>query len=312
MAAIEPQSRTKFVVPQKAVEPEPGDPRPASYEGNQLPVPPSDEPAAYARWLHDQPPKLQAKIGSFCRTYGLNYEPSCGGIGPHHIPVPPPPSIPAIPGQQPSPEQRAAQHAHDEWEARLTPAQRSYYHQRCRLPGEISQLCGGTPLVVAFDNQPVAFTAGGRFAFTPGEAMATDWPTATTPWIALDLDGKGAIDSGAELFGSFTRLPDGSLARDGFAALAALDANHDGKIDRDDPAFAKLVLWADRDGDRRSTPDELVPLASVIVSISLDVRIEPRCDDRMNCEREKAAMRWRDAAGALHDGTVVDIHLPYR
>jgi hypothetical protein len=168
----------------------------------------------------------------------------------------------------------------------------------------------GTPLVVAFSDEPVTFTRGGAFAFSPGTPVASDWPTATTPWIAMDHDGDGAITSGAELFGSSTVLPDGRTAINGFEALAVLDANHDGVIDARDPAFASLLLWSDRDGDRKSSPDELVPLASRVVSISLADRVEARCDPRGNCERERAAVRWRDEHGATHVGSVVDVYLP--
>jgi hypothetical protein len=171
----------------------------------------------------------------------------------------------------------------------------------------------GTPLVVAFAGEPVTFTqGGGAFAFSAGVRTPSDWPTATTPWIALDRDGDGAITSGAELFGSSTVLPDGRTARNGFEALAALDANHDGVIDARDPMFASLLLWSDRDGNRTSSPDELVPLASRVVSISLDDRVVVRCDGRNNCERERAQLRWRDDAGAMHDGAVIDIYLPAR
>jgi hypothetical protein len=119
-----------------------------------------------------------------------------------------------------------------------------------------------TPLVVAFE--PVELQpATARFAFQPGRPMTTAWPSAATPWIALDRDGDGKITSGAELFGDST-----GDARDGFEALAQLDANRDGVIDRDDPAFAKLVLWRD-DGDRLSQPHELRPLAAELDAISL-------------------------------------------
>ena len=49
--------------------------------------------------------------------------------------------------------------------------------------------------VVAFESEHVTYTRGGRFAFRPGALTATDWPTATTPWIVLDRDGSGTIDS---------------------------------------------------------------------------------------------------------------------
>lgn len=171
-----------------------------------------------------------------------------------------------------------------------------------------------TPLVVAFDNQPIEFVAAGRerFAFAPGEPVATDWPTAATPWIALDLDGDGAITSGAELFGSSTALSNGTTARNGFEALAALDANGDGTLDARDPMFAKLVLWSDHNGDRHSTPDELRPLASVVTAVPLAHTVDARCNARDDCEGERGTLSWRDATGAEHVGAVVDIYVPRR
>jgi hypothetical protein len=169
-----------------------------------------------------------------------------------------------------------------------------------------------TPLVVAFESQPIDFApaAGEQFAFVPGEPAATDWPTAATPWIALDVDGDGSITSGAELFGSSTALPGGGRAANGFVALAALDANGDGVLDARDPMFAKLVLWSDRNGDHRSSPDELRPLAAVVTAIPLAFARDARCNERDDCEGERGTLDWRDAAGAGHIGAVVDVYIP--
>ncbi len=171
-----------------------------------------------------------------------------------------------------------------------------------------------TPLVVAFDGQPIDFAPAGReaFAFVPGEPAATDWPSQQTPWIALDLDGDGAITSGAELFGSSTVLASGARAPDGFAALAALDANGDGTLDARDPMFGRLVLWSDRNGDHRSASDELRPLAATVISISLDFTRDARCNQRDDCEGQRATLHWRDAAGVDHVGAVVDVYIPRR
>jgi hypothetical protein len=172
-----------------------------------------------------------------------------------------------------------------------------------------------TPLVVAFDHQPVDFAPanGDAFAFVPGRPMVSDWPTAATPWIARDLDGDGAITSGAELFGSSTALAGGSeIARNGFQALASLDANGDGAIDARDPGFADLVLWSDLDGNHRSSPDELRSLASVVSAISLEHTLDPRCTARGACEGERATLRWRDATGVERTGAVIDVYLPKR
>ena len=286
---------------------------PLDDEGNAS-LPPL-HPRRYAAWLRTRSPEQRARIAAHCRAHPVDYDRMCGGIGPLHIPMPP--CIETLP--EPHPGMRlvpASPYATDEeWRAALTTAQRRYIDRHC--PADegrpSSDLCGlNTPLVVAFDDQPVAFSAGGTFPFAPGAPTASDFPTAVTPWLALDRDHNGAIDSGAELFGSDTRLANGATARNGFVALAGLDANHDGQIDARDPGFRSLVLWADRDQDRRSAPDELRAADTVIVSISLDARVELRCDARSNCEGERAALIWRDAAGTSHTGSIVDVYLPRR
>ncbi|HVY49193.1 MAG TPA: calcium-binding protein [Minicystis sp.] len=172
-----------------------------------------------------------------------------------------------------------------------------------------------TPLVLAFDGAPVELVADASHGFTlaAGQSLVTDWPTARTPWLALDRDGSGAIDDGAELFGSMTALAGGRRATNGFEALAALDANGDGVIDARDPAFVSLVVWADVDGDRRSSPRELTSLASRgVESIELAYTSHPRCDARGNCEVERAAFTYVDETGARHRGAVIDLHLAAR
>jgi hypothetical protein len=262
------------------------------------------EPKAYAEWLAALPKPQQRQIAKFCRKHRTDFEDSCGGIGPLHIPYPPFPRVMA-----PRPGDRQSLFAsYEDWNASLTSAQRRYIGREC-VGGEMmesSDLCGdNTPLVVAFDNQPIEFSRGATFAFHGGAPTATDWPTATTPWIAFDANGDGTIDRGSELFGSDTAV-------NGFAALAALDANADGAIDAMDPQFAKLVLWADRDADGKSSTGELAPLSTTIVSISLAAKVEARCDARANCEGERSTLTWRDARGALHTGLVVDVYLPRR
>ncbi|MBS1153986.1 MAG: hemolysin-type calcium binding protein, partial [Myxococcaceae bacterium] len=168
-----------------------------------------------------------------------------------------------------------------------------------------------TPLVLSFDGAPVGLAApNASFAFAPGQAVYSSWPRPATPWLVRDLDRNGRIDDGTELFGSNTRLPDGSLATHGFAALAALDENHDGVVDRADLAFGSLRLWSDLDGDRRTDPGELRTLpAAGVTSLGLGFTVEPRCDRDGNCERERAAFSWTDKAGRRHTGAVVDVYL---
>jgi hypothetical protein len=170
-----------------------------------------------------------------------------------------------------------------------------------------------TPLVLSFDGAPVEYvTSGLPFDLGP-QCAATDWPAAATPWLALDRDRSGAIDGGHELFGSATRLRTGARADNGFAALAELDADGDGRISAADPGFADLVVWSDADGDRRSGGLELQPLAAFgLVAIDLQYAAMRRCDGRSNCEVERAAFVYTDALGRARTGEVVDVHLACR
>ncbi|MBI5511590.1 MAG: hypothetical protein HY903_22770 [Deltaproteobacteria bacterium] len=176
-----------------------------------------------------------------------------------------------------------------------------------------------TPLVLAFDpDQAVVYTPDdGVTAFNLAAAgktpmVRTDWPTAATPWLVLDRDGDGVITSGEELFGSATPTAVGPAAN-GFAALAELDLDRDGRVDRRDPGFDRLLAWADLDGDRISTADELWPVSSLgIVGFEVAYEVEPRCDDRGNCALERGRFYWRDQAGTLRIGAVIDVHLAVR
>ncbi len=88
--------------------------------------------------------------------------------------------------------------------------------------------------------------------------------------LVWDRNANGLIENGAELFGDFTPMPDGTLAPNGFAALAALDTNGDGVLDATDPAFAELKLWIDSDQNGVTGEGELMSLADAgIASLNL-------------------------------------------
>jgi hypothetical protein len=275
----------------------------------RVPLPPSQDRTEYAAWKKKLPKATRARIDRYCRHFGTEYRATCNGIGPLAIPAPP--SLAEKP--RAGDTTKLVGMTHDTWRASLTPVQRRYYEERCvpkhaepdahDLAYAYTELCGGTPLVLSFDSA--------RVQYAPSATGPSDWPTTATPWLAMDRDGDGAITSATELFGNETRLA-GRTARHGFEALAALDDNGDGAIDAHDAAFAKLLLWTDRDGDRQSSPDELAPLSTRVVTLSLGAHREPFCDLRMNCEGERAAMTWRDAAGATRSGIVVDVYLRYR
>lgn len=168
-----------------------------------------------------------------------------------------------------------------------------------------------TPLVVSLDGAPVELSPASAAAFdlsTDGTCMSTDWPTA--PWLALDRDGDGFIRDGSELFGSATPMSTGGHAEHGFAALAELDTDRDGRITAADQRFGELVLWSDLDGDRLGAHAELRPLSETTVeAIDLGYWRQATCDDRGNCGYERATVELRTASGTLAVGEVVDVHL---
>jgi VCBS repeat-containing protein len=103
-----------------------------------------------------------------------------------------------------------------------------------------------------------------------GVLTKTGWAGKNDALLVWDRNANGSIDTGAELFGDFTVLPNGALAPNGFAALAALDVNGDGVLDASDPAFAELKLWRDASQDGVSQNDEFITLAEAgIVSLNL-------------------------------------------
>lgn len=170
------------------------------------------------------------------------------------------------------------------------------------------QDCGFTPLAIDLDGTGIRFEPAAGRAFdiaANGACLDVDWPIASVAWLAIDRDGDGAIADGSELFGSGTPMPGGVAATDGFLALAPLDDDGDGAITPRDPAFAKLVLWTDHDGDRRGTAGELVGLAQVgITTLPLAYERRRECDARGNCIIERATVAT--AAGAR---PLVDLHL---
>jgi hypothetical protein len=172
-----------------------------------------------------------------------------------------------------------------------------------------------TPLVLAFHDESVHFThpAGAFDLVGVGASVATDWVGAETPWLALDRDGNGSIDDGRELFGSMTELGTGTRASNGFVALADLDDDGDGWITPKDSGFSKLLVWRDRDQNRRSSASELTSAEDAgLVAISLRYKSDaPRCEDG-NCEVERARFVFKDELGTEREGAVVDVHFSSR
>lgn len=136
------------------------------------------------------------------------------------------------------------------------------------------------PIVIALDDASyhlTSWSSGVRFDLdVDGVAETTAWTRAgdAVAFLALDRNGDGIINDGSELFGN--RM---SKAKNGFLALAELDANNDGVVDRNDGAWAKLLLWIDENHNGVSEALELRPVAaSSIASIRTTYHYTGRAD----------------------------------
>ena len=178
-----------------------------------------------------------------------------------------------------------------------------------------------SPIVLSLSDNRFEFTdpvGGVQFDLDADGALenvAWTAPDSDDVFLALDRNGNGTVDDGAELFGDATRQP-GEAPHHGFKALAVFDTsrsggNGDGFISEQDAVFARLLLWSDSNHDGRSQTGELRPLrAAGVDRISLDYRSSRRKDRHGNLFRYIADV-WvqRSRAGHSVKRKAIDVFL---
>jgi hypothetical protein len=130
------------------------------------------------------------------------------------------------------------------------------------------------------------------------EQVAWTKPNAGVAFLALDRDGDGYITSGRELFGNFTIAGESN----GFDALARMTMESNGGMKRgsvssDDPLFARLLLWTDRNHNGVSESDELRPASEILSDIGLGYQTHNRRDGYGNLYKFRGWVHVRTAPG---------------
>jgi hypothetical protein len=122
-----------------------------------------------------------------------------------------------------------------------------------------------------------------------GRKVRTAWTTIDTDdaFLALDLNGNGAIDNGTELFGNYTQQSP-SPNPNGFNALLEYDkiergGNGDNRISERDAIYPSLLLWKDKNHNGISEASEISRLStSDVDAVDLNYEESKRIDQHGN------------------------------
>src|SRR5687767_8024630 len=167
-----------------------------------------------------------------------------------------------------------------------------------------------SPIIIDVDRNGYQLTSLDDGVFfdldADGVAELVSWTRATSDeaFLAMDRNGNGRIDDGSELFGNNTPVyATGAriTASNGFEALKFLEnstfgrSERNGVINASDAAFARLLLWTDRNHNGLSEPDELQPVTAIgLQTIATDYRLSRRHDQFGNEFRQRAKATWSD------------------
>lgn len=157
------------------------------------------------------------------------------------------------------------------------------------------------PLVLNFGGT-AAQLSDQRFRFdldADGQAEEVPLLAGGSGYLALDKNGNGRIDSGAELFGPASGA--------GFAELAVHDRDGNGWIDENDPIFDQLRIWTPAPGEPGNISSLKQRDVGALYLGHLDTPFELRGQGNSDLGAVKAGGLYLTEAGGA--GTVQEIDL---
>jgi hypothetical protein len=181
--------------------------------------------------------------------------------------------------------------------------------------------CVFDPVIIDLSGAGFLMTSeanGVQFNFSGSGAVQLSWTEkgADVGWLALDRNGNGKIDDGAELFSNLSPQPAGAKGgKNGFRALAVYDepangGNGDGWITAKDAIFPKLLIWVDKNHDGVSQPGELFTLQQAAVkAISVTYKKSHWMDAYGNLFRYRGQITWEKPVNGQTSAVTYDVIL---
>ena len=161
------------------------------------------------------------------------------------------------------------------------------------------------PLVINLDAQGATVTDQ-KFFFdldADGTEESISFVGEGSGFLALDKNGDGQINDGTELFGT--------KSGDGFADLAAYDADRNGWIDENDEIFNRLKVWTkDADGNNKLIDLKQADVGAIFLGkTGTEFSLNSLEDNQTNGIIRSTGVYLKESTGAAYTVQHVDLAL---
>lgn len=161
------------------------------------------------------------------------------------------------------------------------------------------------PLVINLDAKG-ATVADQKFFFdldADGTEESVSFVGEGSGFLALDRNGDGEINDGTELFGA--------KSGDGFADLAAYDADKNGWIDESDEIFNRLKVWTkDADGNNKLVDLKQADVGAIFLGkVGTEFSLNRLEDNQTNGMIRSTGVYLKESTGAAYTVQHVDLAL---